>query len=114
MNEFHDPASGIESAGPFRRWPVTLNGWTVPHLEAKAHPEGDVVVTLDGRWELELPAEVAGRTIAFMADAIAVAMGYACHPRVASCDREEGKPPAPEAWPWKPLTALLPGDIEDM
>lgn len=104
--EFHDAAYAVASHGPFHRYPVTVNGWTVPHLEAKTRPDGAVTVTLDHRFDIDLPADVAGTTIAFIADCVAVAKGYACHPRIDGWDRVPHEAPSPPRWPWVHMVGL--------
>jgi hypothetical protein len=68
--------------GPFERHEVTVDGWSVPLLHA--HPTGDhdesVMLVLDGRLALTVSVEEAERFVPFLADAIAVALGYTSHP----------------------------------
>lgn len=70
----------VESVGPFDHYPVMVNGWSVPYLQARYREDG-VTVTLDGRFGLDLPTELGGTVISFLADAIAIALGWSCHPR---------------------------------
>jgi hypothetical protein len=75
--EFH-----VTFPGPFTRHEVVVNGWSVPFLDA--HPCGDhdesVMLALDGRIAITLSVNEAERFVPFLADAIAVALGYTCHP----------------------------------
>lgn len=70
----------VEYVGPFERWSVTVNGWEVPLLDALPIPGGMISLTLDRRYGLDLTVEEAERFLPFLAQAIAVASGYACHP----------------------------------
>lgn len=67
--------------GPFSGRAVVVNDWQVPLLEA--HPQGEdrILLVIDGRLGGEFSVEEAERIIPFVADAISVALGYACHPR---------------------------------
>jgi hypothetical protein len=70
----------VEFIGPFEKWSVVEDGWEVPYLEALPLPGGNVSLTLDRRYGLDLTVAEADRFIPFLAQAIAVASGYACHP----------------------------------
>jgi hypothetical protein len=77
-----DPrAPGLELVGPFERHEVVVNGWQVPLLQARPEPGGRIVVTLDNRIALDLTVDESERFLPFLADAIAVAQGFTCHPR---------------------------------
>lgn len=77
-----DPsASAVEFVGPFTRHEVVVNGWQVPLLHARPMPGGKVALILDGRMALDLSIEEAERVVPFIADAIAVSLGFTCHPR---------------------------------
>jgi hypothetical protein len=89
----------VESIGPFERFPLVVNGWTVPHLEAQNKRDGGVYVSLDNRFGLDLPDELAGPVLSFMANVVAVAMGYPCHPR-------RGEEPPQSSPPWHRLSPL--------
>ena len=67
--------------GPFEHHDVVVDGWSVPLLQA--HPKGEdrVRLVLDGRRGVELSTGEAERLIPFVADAIAMALGYGAHPR---------------------------------
>lgn len=68
--------------GPFSQHEVVVNGWKVPFLHA--HPGGEhdeeVTLVLDNRLALTLSVEEAERMVPFLADSIAVALGYPSHP----------------------------------
>lgn len=72
--------SDVEYVGPFERWSVVVDGWEVPHLEAMPVPGGKVSLTLDRRFGLDLSVAEAERIVPFVAHAIAIAGGLACHP----------------------------------
>lgn len=103
MGEFIDPnpTRNIRSVGPFHRYPVVMNGWTVPNLEAQETRRG-VTLTLDHRLSLDLnDTTEPGAVIWFVANAIAVAKGYACHPtKDGWADDDRISPPTNPRWPW--------------
>jgi hypothetical protein len=72
----------VSFPGPFSHHEVVVNGWAVPLLHA--HPSGEhdetVMLVLDGRLALTVSVEEAERFVPFLADAIAVALGYTSHP----------------------------------
>lgn len=70
----------VEYVGPFEKWSVIVNGWEVPLLDALPVADGMVSLTLDRRYGLDLTVEEAERFVPFLAQAIAVASGYASHP----------------------------------
>lgn len=98
--EFVDPAMGIQSLC-FERYPVVINGWTVPHLEARQN-EHEVYLVLDHRFGLPITEHTTpGMIVAFVANAIAVAKGYACHPTKDGWEDEDRmNPPSNPRWPW--------------
>jgi hypothetical protein len=57
----------VNFVGPFESWRVVVNGRQVPFLSADVHNGGKVELTLD-------------EVVPFIADAIAIALGYTCHP----------------------------------
>ena len=73
--------SGLEFVGPFEHHEVVLHGWQVPFVSAGALPDGGVHLILDGRFGVDIAKGDAERIIPFLADCIAVALGYTCHPR---------------------------------
>lgn len=67
--------------GPYKDCLVTVDGWTIPFLEAAPVNGGIIDLVLDRRYGLALSVMDAERIIPFIADAIAIALGYTCHPR---------------------------------
>ena len=67
--------------GPITHHIVAVDGWSVPFLEAYLRGEDGVQLVLDGRIGIDLGTGEAERLIPFLADAIAVALGYGGHPR---------------------------------
>ena len=91
----------VRSVGPFKRFPVVVNGWTVPYLQARYIVDSEpsmVWLTLDNRLSVDVPADLAGQVIGFVADAIALGMGYPCHPRSSDT-------PSVPKLPWRRLSA---------
>lgn len=70
----------VEYVGPFERWSVVVDGWEVPLLDAQPLPGGKISLTLDRRFGLDLSVADAERIVPFIAQAIAIASGHACHP----------------------------------
>ena len=72
----------VEFPGPFTRHEVVVRGWTVPHMSAQPCGDHDesVMLIVDDRMALTVSVEEAERFVPFLADAIAVALGYTCHP----------------------------------
>jgi hypothetical protein len=70
----------VEYIGPFESHRVVVDGWQVPLLEAEPRPGGQITLTLDQRYDLDLPLADAERIVPFIANAIAIALGYASHP----------------------------------
>jgi len=67
--------------GPFQHHDVVVDGWRVPFLEAHPQEEDRITLTLDRRLGLDLTTQEAERLLPFIADSIAVALGYGAHPR---------------------------------
>ena len=59
---------------------VIVEGHRVPFLEALPANGGKPSLVLDGRYGLDISVADAGEVMPFIADRVAVAMGYACHP----------------------------------
>ena len=74
------PESRVSFPGPFCRHDVVVSGWSVPFLHAQMHDGGMMTVVLDGRFGIELTVAEAERVVPFVADAIAIALGYHAHP----------------------------------
>lgn len=71
----------VEIVGPFEVHKVIVNGWSVPLLTAHPKQDGSVEFVLDRRIALEaMPEEWVLRIASFIADAIAMGQGFACHP----------------------------------
>jgi hypothetical protein len=70
----------VEFPGPFSEHQVVVSGWRVPLLHAQLHGEDKITLVLDDRFGLELSTADAERVVPFLADAIAVALGYNAHP----------------------------------
>lgn len=95
MDEPHDP-NRVNFAGPFQHHDVIVDGWRVPLLQA--HPEGEdgVCLVLDRRIALALKGvDEIERILPFIADAIALALGYGAHPREGAVKPLAWGPPHP-------------------
>ena len=72
----------VSFPGPFPRHEVVVDGWSVPLLHA--HPCGEhdesVMLVLDNRLAITVSVGEAERFVPFLADAIAVALGFTSHP----------------------------------
>ena len=94
----------VSFPGPFSQHEVIVDGWKVPFLHA--HPGGEhdenVMLVLDNRIALTLSVEEAERILPFLADSIAVALGYTSHP---SEDAEQPLIKQPQPRPVR-MTAL--------
>lgn len=71
----------VNFPGPFTHHDVVVDGWRVPYLQAELSGEDRVVLVLDRRLGVELSTDEAERLVPFLADSIAVALGYGAHPR---------------------------------
>jgi hypothetical protein len=73
----------VSFPGPFSHHRVVVDGWSVPLLHA--HPCGGhdehVMLVIDNRIAITVSVEEAERFVPFLADAMAVALGYTAHPR---------------------------------
>ena len=74
------PSMAVTFPGPFTHHDVVVNGWRVPFLQAHMPSEDTVTLVLDRRLAADFPIDQAEVLIPFLADAIAVAMGYGAHP----------------------------------
>jgi hypothetical protein len=89
--------SPVSFPGPFVHHDVVVDGWRVPYLQAHLVGEDRVTLILDRRIGVELDTSEADRLIPFIADSIAVAMGYGAHPRPgAEAPLERAPYPRPE------------------
>lgn len=73
-------APNVEFVGPFETTKVVVEGRTVPFLTAHVRAGGDVSLTLDDRFGLDLSVFEYEQVVPFIANCIAVALGYTCHP----------------------------------
>ena len=78
---FSREPSGLSFPGPFRVHEVVLHEHQVPFLHALPREDGGIHLRLDDRFTLDLDVAEAERFIPFLADAIAVALGYVFPPR---------------------------------
>jgi hypothetical protein len=85
----------VSFPGPFEHHDVVVNGWRVPFLDAHMPSEDRVLLVIDRRLGAEFSVDEAERVIPFVADAIAVAAGYACHPRAAAGELHAAPPVRP-------------------
>jgi len=74
------PESQVDIVGPFNQHEVRVTGRNVPFLTASPQGEESVLLVLDDRWGLELSIAEVERVTPFIAQCIAVALGYTCHP----------------------------------
>ncbi len=72
--------SPVSFPGPFTQNGVVVSGYSVPFLHAQVHDGGKMTVVLDDRFGIELTVDEAERVVPFVADAIAIALGYEAHP----------------------------------
>lgn len=73
---------GVEIHGPFLpEYRVTNGGYHVPHLTVQPLDDGRIAVTIDGRFGLADPVtrDEFNNWLPILANAMAVAAGYACH-----------------------------------
>jgi len=84
----------VSFPGPFTHHEVVVNGWSVPFLAAQPTGANDenVMLILDQRIAITVSVEEAERFVPFLADAVAVALGYTAHPRR---DEEPTRNPQP-------------------
>ena len=69
----------VEVIGPFRHHEVAVTGWRVPLLTANPQQDG-VELILDDRYSVDIPADLVETVVPFVAECIAVALGYCGHP----------------------------------
>lgn len=74
--------SEFEIVGPFEgSYRVVVDGRQVPFLEARPANGGVIRLTLDDRYGVDVGVAQADALIPWIADAIAIGMGWNCHPR---------------------------------
>lgn len=71
----------VQFVGPFTEHRVVIDGWEVPLINAHPTENGDVMIVIDQRLGETFTRDEAQRFVPFLADAIAVALGYGAHPR---------------------------------
>ena len=70
----------IEYVGPFQSYCAVLNGYEVPLVNARETADGkECHISLDGRFGIAVPAELAEQVIWMIANAYAIGGGYSCH-----------------------------------
>jgi hypothetical protein len=74
------PGMAVTFPGPFEHHDVVVNGWRVPFLQAHMRGEDRVLLVLDRRLGAEFSVQEIERVVPFVADAMAVALGYGAHP----------------------------------
>jgi len=72
--------SEVEYIGPFSHHEVIVRGWRVPFLTAEPLEDGGVCLSLDHRFALKVSLNDEAAVVPFVADCIAVALGYTSHP----------------------------------
>jgi len=77
------PKEAVEYLGPFERWDLVVGGRKVPYLQAQPVNGGRIDFTLDHRFGLIVDLATANYLAPFLANCIAVASGYTCHPSAA-------------------------------
>jgi hypothetical protein len=90
--------SCVSYVGPFESHDVVVEGRQVPFLRAMPIDGGEIDLTLDRRYGLILTTAEAERFVPFLANAIAVALGYTCHPD-AERDSPRSRHPFPRVTP---------------
>lgn len=78
--------------GPFSYNDVVVQGWTVPFIKASLRGEDQVRLILDERKAIDLTSAEAEQLLPFVADAIAVALGYGAHPTADMTELPPGLP----------------------
>ena len=96
----------VEFPGPFTHHDVVVDGWRVPFLQAQLGGEDRVMLVLDRRLGVDLSTNEAERLVPFVADAIAIALGYGAHPRGDDTPRPPERAPYPR--PERVRDVLLP------
>lgn len=70
----------VELVGPFRYHAVVIDGRRVPFLTAAPRPGGIVELQIDDRFSIDVPVADLDRVARFVAEGIAVGLGYTAHP----------------------------------
>lgn len=74
-------SDGVELVGPFERHELVVDGWSVPLIEAHELDGGQVSFIVDHRFGFLVSAGDFEQVAHLLANAIAVAVGFSCHPR---------------------------------
>jgi hypothetical protein len=76
------PGLNVTFRDPVPLHDVIVDGWSVPLLKANLQNDAEdhVQLVLDDRISVDLTAAEAEKLTPFLADAIAVALGYGAHP----------------------------------
>ena len=78
--------SAVEYIGPFKHHIVKVNGWPVPFLTAEPAEDGGVFPSLDNRFCLKVELDDEAEVAPFIADCIAVGLGFTSHPSDATAE----------------------------
>jgi hypothetical protein len=98
VEELFPATPQVEYIGPLSHHEVVVNGWAVPMLEAHMLPGGQINLVLDRRYGIDLTVEEAERVVPFVADAIAIALGFAGHPQSAEAEPIRFDQPRPRRY----------------
>jgi hypothetical protein len=104
------PSLAVQFPGPFTHHDVVVNEWKVPFLTAHMAGEDRVQLVLDDRMAMDLSVAEAERFVPFLADSIAVALGYPSHP---SGDQIYDRSPAPRPVRTNMIAWTGPQDVVD-
>ncbi len=92
--------SNYQIVGPFQSHWVLVDGRRVPFLEAMPVNGGKISLLLDSRYAVDISVADAEGLIPWIADAIAIGMGYTCHPRPGKEPIRASPFPASHAIDW--------------
>lgn len=111
MHEHQSPTADktfrVAFPGPFQHHDVVVDGWRVPFVQAHLGDEDRVSLVLDRRLAADFTLDEAERVVPFLADAIAIALGYGAHPNE---DTPRKPPMAPYPRPER-VVGLGPDDL---
>ena len=91
----------VESIGPFRRWPLVVNGYSVPKVQLVQESGDTAMFIVDNRLAHEVPVEQAAAVAHLVANAIAVTLGHGHHPNAPFAPGDDEPPPPRVLRPWK-------------
>lgn len=67
----------VEFVGPFvEQWKVIVGGYEIPKLSAIVQKDGDIMLTLDGRFGIDGTPEEMEKWLWIIANALAIGEGY--------------------------------------